>query len=104
MDAGLALETRTLALELYRLLQDLDPARFRQEASDALAARVTELQARLAELLARLQGDERMAAVRLRVQELQEIASAWTLPEPASARRRVAWQWCEAVWVRARAA
>ncbi len=88
MDAALALETRTLALELHRLLQDLDPARFQQEASEALAARLAELQEQLAELLAHLQGDERMTAVRLRVQELQEIASSWTMPEPAAAKRR----------------
>ncbi len=88
MDAALALETRTLALELHRLLQDLDPARFQQEASEALAARVAELEQMLADLLARIEDDERMTAVRVRVQELQEIASAWTMPEPASAKRR----------------
>ena len=88
MDAALALETRTLALDLHRLLQDLDPARFRKDASEALALRLARIHEQLADLLARISCDERLAPLAARVHELREIASAWTLPEPAAARRR----------------
>lgn len=88
MDAALALESRSLALQVHQLLQDLDAARFRKEMSDALQQRLVQIQARLGELVAALPDEPSLAPVRTRLGELQEVLSGWSLPEPSAARQR----------------
>jgi dolichol kinase len=86
MDAPLALESRAVALEIHRFLQELDPARFRHEASEALSDRLAQVAAALATLRSHLSEDE--VELRRRVAELQDIVAAWRPPEPEAARRR----------------
>jgi dolichol kinase len=88
MQQALALESRTLVLQIHQLLQDLDAARFRQDASEALDTRLGTIRASLDALMERLAEDESAAALRARLAELQDIVSGWTLPEPASARAK----------------
>jgi dolichol kinase len=46
-----ARESRDLALELYALLREVDPARWRDEVAQAARARLAEIEARLSELI-----------------------------------------------------
>lgn len=58
MSASLALETRAAALELHRLLADLDPARWRAHMEQTLRARLLEAQTALEGLIQRWAGEE----------------------------------------------
>ncbi len=88
MDTTLALESRSLALQVYQLLQELDAARFRHEMTDALEARLQQIRDSLSALLVRLAEDESMASVRTRLSELQDVLAGWSMPDSAAARAR----------------
>ena len=88
METALALESRSLALQVHQLLQDLDAARFQQEMTDALEARLQRIHKALSALLVRLAEEESMAAVRSRMAELHDVLAGWSMPDPATARAR----------------
>ncbi len=86
METALAEDSRTLALQVHQLLQDLDAARFKEERSAALQARVEGIRQALATLLAALADAGPSAALRERLTALQEALASWSLPEAAVAR------------------
>ncbi len=68
----LPLETRQFALDLRALLDDLDPARWRPDRANALVERLETLAARLSDLRAAYDTEERLEALRAKLRELED--------------------------------
>lgn len=64
MYLSLALDSRPLALELYRFLRDLDPARWRDHMAEPLLQRVARLRAQVSARLERAEQNVQEGAVR----------------------------------------
>ena len=88
METALVFESRSVALQVHQLLQDLDAARFRHEMTAALDARLQTIHRSITSLLARLSEEESMASVHTRLAELHEVLAGWSMPDPSSARAR----------------
>jgi len=85
--AALVTESHALAYELFALLEALDPARWRDELAPALRARLSELRARLDDLLRRAEAalaaavDPRLARVRDHLRSLSNLMEEARLPQ-----------------------
>lgn len=90
-----ALQAEPIALELYSLLRDLDPGRWRSESSAATAAHMERLSVAISELRAsldqRLQTsspDEELAKVKARLTELEETMRSQFASSSAASREQ----------------
>jgi len=78
MSSAQALATRPIAIELHALLRELDPARWRADASQALRARIEEIERRVEALRASLEqlgatSDESVQRLREQVAAVDEV-------------------------------
>lgn len=89
MTHALTLGGRDIALELYQLLRDFDPAAFRGELATALRDRLASLSARIVELLEAAPHDRALHTLRSRLDELK-----YCIDQQAGrlAERRAVWR------------
>jgi hypothetical protein len=82
MTQPLALEGQHLALELYALLRDLDPAAWRDDLEQVVRRRLDEISARLDELVAEMpSADAHIAKLRALLAQLSALIDEYT-PNP----------------------
>lgn len=77
MNYALATEGQGIALDLYALLRDLDPARWRDDLEAALRQRLADIRRRLSALLLSIAADERLAPLRDRLAELATLIDTY---------------------------
>ncbi len=78
MSSAQALATRPIAIEIHALLRELDPARWRADAQDALGKKIENIEARLVALRTALEpmgatSDETLVRLRERLKELTDL-------------------------------
>jgi dolichol kinase len=85
---------RELVLEIHQFLNDLDPARWRDEKASSLSAQLADIQARAAALKAEYAeaSDQRLDAIRQRFAELEELLRA-KAPSAADAADQARESW-----------
>lgn len=88
MEDSLAVESGRLAIELHRVLSEIDPVRWRAGAADAVRTKLDDIQAKLAGLTGR-RWPERGAALCARLADVRGALAAG-LPE-ATASGRARW-------------
>ncbi|MCA9539021.1 MAG: hypothetical protein KC620_09030 [Myxococcales bacterium] len=86
MTHSLALGSRDVALELYRVLREFDPAAFREELGAAARERLGHLTAQIGALLEASPGEASVAALRQRLIELRRFLVEHA-PQRAEGRR-----------------
>ncbi|MCK6528696.1 hypothetical protein L6R50_14430 [Myxococcota bacterium] len=95
MTLSIRLESQTLLAELYAILQQLDPARWREDLVPVVREKLAQLSARARALLDSFDGplsDPRMEAVLLRIRSLAaEIEDAVDRLEGSAGRLRAEW-------------
>lgn len=93
MSATVALDTQDLALELHALLRDIDPARWRREAEEAVRARIAAWSARAGSVLTRTGEDASYADLAGSVAAAQAVLDRGVPPEGLGSREwKVAWR------------
>ena len=94
MTQPLALEGQHLALELYALLRDLDPAAWRDDLEQVVRGRLDEISARLDELVAEMpSADAHIAKLRSLLAQLSALIDEYTPnPDLTAAELRAQWQ------------
>jgi dolichol kinase len=93
MTAALTLESRQIALELHALLQELEPARWRADATSALLARIEALRARIEAWQAAFAtaADQSLDAMRMRLNEVEAVLRASAPRAPELVTMRESW-------------
>jgi dolichol kinase len=91
MSEALTLETRSLALDLHRLLKDIDSARFRESLEASFRERVTALERRASELTARFGAEERAAMVERLSDVVRLLRDKVPQPGLSSAELQASW-------------
>lgn len=76
MNYALATEGQGIALDLYALLRDLDPARWRDDLETLLRQRLGDIRRRLGALIEAITPDDVLASVRERLLELAQLIDA----------------------------
>lgn len=76
MNYALATEGQGIALDLYALLRDLDPARWRDDLEAALRQRLADIRHRMMLLVESITNDDRLLPVRERLAELAALIDA----------------------------
>jgi dolichol kinase len=93
MTAALTMESRQIALELHALLQELEPARWRADATSALVARIEALRARIEAWQAdwATASDQSLDAMRVRLGEIEAMLRASVPSAPELVTLRESW-------------
>lgn len=95
MTPALATDSRLLAEDVYTLLRELDPARWRDDAEAAVRERIVGIRARIAEVVAAVEADPGNAAFGAASGHMAEMARLMDGALPARGlagrRLRVAW-------------
>ncbi len=92
MAQAATLDSQELALRLYTLLRELDPARWKVEVVEGLRERLEDIRAGLIAVQARIEEDGPLAALRAALAELVRLLEeALPAPDLASAELRAAW-------------
>jgi dolichol kinase len=94
MTQPLALEGQDLALELYALLRDLDPATWRDDLEQVARRRLDQISARLDELVAEMpSADAHIGKLRALLAQLSALIDEYTPnPDLTAAELRAQWQ------------
>jgi dolichol kinase len=91
--AALTTESRQIALELHALIQELEPARWRAEATSALVARIDALRTRCEAWQADFAAasDQSLEAMRARLTEVETLLRASVPRAPDTIAMRESW-------------
>ena len=82
MTQSLALDSRSLAIELYRILRDMDPARWRDDLEAAARERISALAARMNRMLESVGDGSQDSDLPTRLHELRALL-ADRVPQPS---------------------
>ncbi|MCO4773015.1 MAG: hypothetical protein KDA24_23480 [Deltaproteobacteria bacterium] len=89
------METRPLAMDLYSLLREMDPGRWRTDSAQATAEHLARFKVALDDTLAALESriqtsspDEELRTVRARLAEIQEIVGGQVTASAAASREQ----------------